>query len=267
MSPLTVNTPYPPPPCLTVRPLDAIQPMITMYSVANIDSALWGTRSVGDVNATAKVIDDADEQPPSRSRWRQRQRKRRSPVAPVCVDGTQHTEMSSLSSSDASDDELDEAAYYEYFNQKFASGHADDVERGSRAFGIKSSTTVHGTSTALRDTRRKKEGNAAPRRRRCCCRMSLRRRKFLVLTAWVLLNMAVTVTFLLWRLRLVVVLNFFSNFAGLVTIVVAARIEAQYQRRRANAEPPLGPGEPLHSALPTLVVPWDSPEDAVVNNV
>lgn len=33
--------------------------MITMYAVANIDSALWGTRSVGNVNATAKSVTNA----------------------------------------------------------------------------------------------------------------------------------------------------------------------------------------------------------------
>lgn len=72
------------------------------------------------------------------------------------------------------------------------------------------------------------------KRRRRCCGLSLRKRKLIVLAVWVLVNMGVTVVFLLWRLYLVVVLNFFSNFAGLVTIVVAARVEAFLQRRSSH---------------------------------
>lgn len=36
-------------------PTGAIKPVITMYAVANIDSALWGTRSIGDVKFTATI--------------------------------------------------------------------------------------------------------------------------------------------------------------------------------------------------------------------
>lgn len=45
--------------------------MITMYSVANINSALWGTRSVGDVNTTAQAVEPRSPEIPSSGsmRW------------------------------------------------------------------------------------------------------------------------------------------------------------------------------------------------------
>lgn len=264
--------------------LYAVQPMITMYAVANIDSALWGTRSIGDVNATAKALDGP--QAPARSRRRKqwdvrRKRKGRLMVAPQCTvsEGTQGTEDGSEwddgSMYSNESDDSGETAYYEYFNRQFKDRQRLVIEDTSSANGL-----------AVGEPWRAKEDFSLPcgegkkvtvkesqaGKRRCYCRskLSLRTRKFVVMTAWILLNMAVTVVFLLWRLHLVVVLNFFSNFAGLVTIVVAARVEAYNQRQATKApQPPQGwSGASWNrsvppSTLPTLVVSWDGCEDGV----
>lgn len=399
---------------------DAIQPMITMYSVANIDSALWGTRSVGDVNATAKALDSTTPPPetqPILTRGvppRPRRRRGRPVIAPVamvggsgsCGERSLESEVedeevdvvsppqsfaavvlgdkcepshfgvapedmaddaggvgftddegmggSVVSDSQAEREEMGEAPRprrppqhpwdryrlavppaprlegcdeagrgyrcalrsgartpeviapspppppcgtqapprYRWSRYRLAvapaMGGADagdlDEEDGIPSDGEESAGRLGCTGAAdrpasltldaVRSRARCEEGRGGAslgdrglnrfneadvrwsgepgrvtagaelgssavkvKRRRRCCGLSLRKRKFIVLALWVMVNMGVTVTFLLWRLYLVVVLNFFSNFAGLVTIVVTARIEAFRQRRSSHAPP------------------------------
>lgn len=217
-------------------------------------------------------------------------------------------------SSDDSDD-VGETEYYAYFNRQFqerrqqlegscstladgqGSGSARGTERAGPAWGCDSGAKGPGVGGGEARLARPRE------RRWCCCRfrLTLRTRKLMVLAAWVLLNIMVTVVFLLWHLHLVVVLNFFSNFAGLVTIVVAARVEA-HKQRRVTAQSPRGKLEddchdagagkgreggggsgtgatssadsgslwygwaPL-SAMSTSVVTWDGSQDGVASAV
>lgn len=264
--------------------------MITMYAVANIDSALWGTRSIGDVNATAKVVDAPEA--PARSRRRRRwdlrhKRKGRLAVAPQCIvsETTQGTEDGSEWEggsvySDESDD-CGETEYYEYFNRQFEDRKRLEMEAAATANDLAVAEPWRAKERFAPAWEQDKgmvvkKGSQARKRWWCCSRLrlSLRARKFVVMTGWILLNMTVTVVFLLWRLHLVVVLNFFSNFAGLVTIVVAARVEAHHQRRVTSAAPPSrgGGGASWNrsvppSTLPTYVVSWDGCENGVVDAV
>lgn len=216
--------------------------MITMYAVANIDSALWGTRSIGEVK-NALTSTNPDETNPAAgmdqaisltscrsdgnggirkrvlSCWRGDQRN-----APVkSFVGPINEEATVPLLSDASDAVVGSGSG----SVGVGVGMGDfrtDCDRGAEW------TEKH--SRARRNEEEEEEGRGGGNGEECCS-LSLRSWKFVLLAVWVVFNMCVTATFLHWRLETVAELAFFSQLPSLMIFVVAAWVEMQFQRRAA----------------------------------
>lgn len=200
----------------------AIKPMITMYTMANIDSALWGTRSVGDVKCTTSGADTDSDSDTGYSDEAEAVPPRRvnvggddgimmrdfelscgdTPAAPGAPHGNVEEEVPHR------DPDSDDAAV----------GISGGGGRGREAGEL---------GTDGRSGRKGKEGGG----KKSGIRLSLFAWKFIILVPWVLVNVGVTVGYLRWRLYTLALVGFFSQIAGMVFFIVAAWVEMRLQRR------------------------------------
>lgn len=215
--------------------LGAMKPMITMYTVANIDSALWGTRSIGEVKSTSTVtnsdsdtdsdaIGQAEATPPRRANGGS--------------DGRVMVRDFALSRGDAPPAVAAavEAHEEEAMPRKHPGSGAPEISGGGRR---KREVTESGAEVRHG---RKVEGGGKQ-----SGRLSLRTWKFIILAPWVLVNVGVTVAFLWWRLYTLALVGFFLQIAGMAAFIVAAWVEMRLQRR--SARPPSRPPQVARYAL------------------
>lgn len=210
-----------------------------MYAVANIDSSLWGTRSIGDVKTSAtdpnttktQTVADLEEAVPVTS----------SPTGGN--DGTDgskkglatfcrvHTGAALATSTVATVD---------------GEGGVPPMRDGSEGAASSTGTLATDSSdpdddgttdeTGTEQGPGGKEGLGGDKERG---KLSLRAWKFILLALWVLINVGLTLSLLYGRLLVVGSLFFFSQVHAQVFFVVAAWLEMRLQRR--SALPPQPP--------------------------
>ena len=199
-------------------------PMVTMYAVANIDSALWGTRSIGEVkNASAEPI--------------------------VGTNTTLTDKGNNLTLSRGSDSEGGVVGVRILTFTRGPRGAVRAVHtpaevvplvHGSDLFvdyGSSGKRVAEQPETEARRAGKGKEGGGGGGRKNRG--LSLRVWKFVILAWWVIVNIGLTASYLQWRLSLLAAVGFFSQSAGLVFFVVAAWFEMRLQR--SSALPPSPP--------------------------
>lgn len=233
----TGKTIHPTPP--SVPKTGAIKPMITMYAVANIDSALWGTRSIGDVKCTsAGAVTDSDTDTDSDTG--NVGGVEATPRRRVNDDGDGGVKMTHFALS-RGDDPAAPAAREADEEEKVPHTCPDSDApgasggRGGGRKGDEPVTEVH----------RGQEGGGERKKSRRRG-LSLRAWKFIILVPWVLVNVGVTVAYIRWRLYTLALLGFFAQIAGMVVFVVAAWVEARLQRRSALPPKVLPPPADSH---------------------
>ncbi|CAM9457889.1 unnamed protein product [Pylaiella littoralis] len=223
----------------------AIQPMITMYAVANIDSALWGTRSIGEVKNALTSISPSDTNPAA-------DMDQADHVTTTCrtgcsdgSDGIRKRVLSCLRGEERSAPlKSDVTSINEDASVPLLRDAPDDAAVGScngtvgmRDFGVSGCGREADGAEKHPQSRCGEEGGEE-RDREKRSSLSLRAWKFVLLALWVLFNMCVTATFLHWRLETVAELAFFSQLPSLMIFVLAAWVEMQFQRRSALPPPP-----------------------------
>ncbi len=210
-------------------------PMITMYAVANIDSALWGTRSVGEVkNASTDTAGSGkDTGTDSNSVTYEAVRQNRSDdngrdsdgnytggggimMRAITVPRGQRQPQPAASGADE-----EQAVPLEGESSGVVADGSDGDGDASAREAEKAETEAcrvgerGGSSVAGR-------GN-----------LSLRDWKFVMLASWILFSVGLTASYLRWRLYKLAALIFFSQAFGLVFFIVAAWLEMRLQRSYA----------------------------------
>lgn len=210
--------------------------MITMYAVANIDSALWGTRSVGDVKCTStSTITDSDTDSDTGS-----------------GDNCEEAEATRPHWGNGGGDDgvmMRDFAFSRGAALAETTAIGADEEEAvpprkrldSDALGI-SGVSGYGREAgaeSVTETRRDRKDEVGSIKRG---RISLKASKFIILVPWVLVNVGVTVAYLRCRLYTLALIVFFSQIAGMAVFVVAAWVEMRLQRRSTlppSSPPPL----------------------------
>ena len=218
-------------------------PMITMYAVANIDSSLWGTRSVGEVkNASVNTantathtntdidadVNDANTTVTGKAERRNSSRDRDG------VGGGNRIVVKIMTLS------------------RWLSGGADEeaaslLKRHDSSHAIVDSGACSGSSigeaeqtTEIKEHRDGKGGDGHGGGRKNHGRLSLRAWKFVILASWGLANIGLTASYLRWGLSTLAALGFFSQSVGLGFFIVAAWVEMRLQRSSTIVLPPQG---------------------------
>lgn len=219
--------------------------MITMYAVANIDSALWGTRSIGEVKNALTSISPSNTNPAA-------DMDQADHVTTTCrtgcsdgSDGIRKRVLSCLRGEERSAPlKSDVTSINEDASVPLLRDAPDDAALGScngtvgmRDFGVSGCGREADGAEKHPQSRCGEEGGEE-RDREKRSSLSLRAWKFVLLALWVLFNMCVTATFLHWRLETVAELAFFSQLPSLMIFVLAAWVEMQFQRRSALPPPP-----------------------------
>lgn len=192
--------------------------MITMYAVANIDSALWGTRSVGDVTCTSTTTaTDSDTD--------------------TDTDSGDNGEVAATRSPGGNSGGDDGITMREF---DFSRGEvlvattapkADEEEAVPHERPGTDAPKVSGDGGYGREAS-EGEGKRGGW-------FSLKASKFIILALWVLVNVGVTLAYSRWRLYTLALFGFFSQIAGMAVFVAAAWVEMRLQCRAAL--PPSSP--------------------------
>lgn len=179
--------------------------MITMYAMSNIDSALWGTRSVGNVKSAANsaitdagnITGDMEETTAEPPRWIN---TGGGPAAPTAAQADEEKPV-------------------------------PHERRDSDALGVPGGGGCRRQAEWETHVRRGRKGAEDKKN----AGWSLRTCKFVILASWILVNVGVTAAILWWRVYALALLGFFGQAAGMTVFGVAARVETRLQRRSALA--------------------------------
>ena len=166
-----------------------------MYAVANCDSALWGTRSVGNVSVIVKDSASTD----------------------ALKNGMHVFTRSTLASlSNAPRGEISPKAC-------------------SSIGGIPDSDANEAVEPANNIPDLLDQSNPAPDSvgTKATSKFPHRTRKFVILILWLLANVGVTVVFLFWHLTYVAVIGIFGRFVVLMILTVVSWTEFRRQKRLA----------------------------------
>lgn len=218
----------------------AIQPVITMYAVANIDSALWGTRSIGDVTNSAtnpntpntKIVADMDDALPFTSSLGGGNDGSDGIKQEVGAFSHLHTGTAVDTSAVALVDE-DEALL-----RRLKLGGSDNEGSSIGTLGTERSDSESDENSGEKGTEQGpggKEGRGGDEKRG---KLSLRAWKFVLLALWVFVNVGLTLSLLYWSLGALGSIFFFCQLPAQAFLVVAAWFEMRLQRRSALPPPP-----------------------------
>ncbi len=208
-------------------------PMITMYAVANIDSALWGTRSIGEVMSTSTTIagsvSDTDTDADSATDKAVRQNPSHDTAGHGDCTGSgggimmrafalsQAQCKPQTTASDGDDEEAVPLKGHKRHSSDVLAGGSDDDGDASAGEAEQGETEGCGGGSGAEG-----RGN-----------LSLRAWKFVILSSWMLVNVGLTASCLRWRLDTLAALGFFSQTFGLVFFIVTAWLEMRLQRSYA----------------------------------
>jgi len=184
-------------------------PMITMYAVANIDSALWGTRSIGEVKNASTTTGgsaagtDTDTDSVTDKVVRKNPSRDNRGDGDCAGGGGGGIMMRALTLSRgqrktqaaASDADEEEAVPLKGHNSDVVAVDGDDYGRAEET----EQTETEARRWGKRGSGIESRGN-----------LSLRAWKFVILASWMLANVGLTASYLRWRLDTLAALGFFS---------------------------------------------------------